>query len=32
MQKKVLEILRRGDGFLGLHDKSDSKEISKTTF
>lgn len=27
--EKVLEILRRGDGFLGLHDKSDSKEISK---
>ena len=27
--EKVLEILRRGDGFLGLHDKSDPKEISK---
>ena len=27
--EKVLEILRRSDGFLGLHDKSDPKEISK---
>lgn len=27
--EKVLEILRRGDGFLALHDKSDPKEISK---
>jgi predicted RNA-binding protein (virulence factor B family) len=27
--EKVLEILRRCDGFLGLHDKSDPKEISK---
>jgi hypothetical protein len=25
---KILEILKRGDGFLGLHDKSDPKEIS----
>ena len=27
--EKVLEILRRSDGFLGLHDKSDPEEISK---
>jgi len=27
--EKVLEILRRSDGFLGLHDKSDPQEISK---
>tara|TARA_Y100000766_G_scaffold96698_2_gene82534 strand:- start:2079 stop:2918 length:840 start_codon:yes stop_codon:yes gene_type:complete len=27
--EKVLEILKRSDGFLGLHDKSDPGEISK---
>ncbi|MAW66189.1 MAG: GntR family transcriptional regulator [Flavobacteriales bacterium] len=26
--EKILEILKRGDGFLGLHDKSDPIEIS----
>ena len=26
--EKILQILRRGDGFLGLHDKSNPEEIS----